>query len=228
MTIARTIRSACLLALAVAGCGMSDPNGQDGGDTCRVSIAFQPAQPALGDTVRAIAVVSNASVRSYDWQVFHANQIVSHGNAQPDGSEIEFIGSFAGPYDVHVYSPKHAPAQVSVTIVAGVDVEAKAVLGPPAKMRVRFVAPETGVIVKFRVLAGRTLAMPFPEGSTTASTEEGGVPVLHAGEEGLVLSGLGPGPHTVEVVSPDLAGGPATVHLVEGETREVEISVVRR
>jgi hypothetical protein len=134
----------------------------------------------------------------------------------------------AGPYMVYVRSPLHAPAAVAVDVVAGQQAEARAVLGPPAKLRVRFVASEA-VIVKFRVLAGREPAYPYPEGaSSVATTEEERVPVFHAGADGLVLTGLGPGPHTVQVVSEDLSGTPTPVDLVEGETRDVEMTVVRK
>jgi hypothetical protein len=109
------------------------------------------------------------------------------------------------------------------------DTEVKVTMGPPAKMRVRFVAAQP-VVVKFRVIAGRELAYPYPEGTgTVAETDdEQGLPVFHAGAEGLVLSGLGAGRHTVEVVSEELSAPPTSVDLVVGETRDVEISVSLR
>jgi hypothetical protein len=46
-----------------------------------------------------------------------------------------------------------------------------------------------------------------------------------AGAEGLLLSGLASGSHTIEVLNDDLEATPATVRLREGDTEEVEIPV---
>jgi hypothetical protein len=131
----------------------------------------------------------------------------------------------AGPWQVWVRAPAYAPRSMPVEVVPGRETEARAVLGPPARLRVRFTAPEA-TVVRFRVFAGDEPAFPFVEGATSgagAGTDD--VPDLHAGAEGALLSGLGAGPHSVVVVSDAHVAPRTTVHLVEGETRDVEVAV---
>ncbi len=140
----------------------------------------------------------------------------------------------AGAYGLLVRSPLHAPAVVATEVTAGGATEARVVLGPPAKLRVRFVAPEAGIVVRFRLLDGKELVYPYPENAKSAApdgadeSDPSGEPVLWAGAEGVVLTGLGTARYTVEVISTDLTAKATTVDTVEGETREVEIPVARR
>jgi hypothetical protein len=135
----------------------------------------------------------------------------------------------AGPYVVVVRSPGHAPAVFETEVVAGADAERRVVLGPPAKLRVRFTSADA-VLVRFEVHGNGQSILAFPERTTTVaeSEDDAGAPVYHAGADGLVLSGLGAGKHTVRVVSPDLTAPPTDVDLAIGETRDVEIAVTRR
>lgn len=146
---------------------------------------------------------------------------------------LEFPALPGGPYVFLIRSPLHAPLLLSVDVPAQRETEAKGVLGPPAKLRVKFTAPEQ-VIVRFRVMQGKDIAYPFPEGASVAQEESekpGEEPkerVFHTGAEGLLLSGLADGTHTVEVLSPELVAPLTPVDLVAGETREVEIRVDKR
>jgi hypothetical protein len=150
------------------------------------------------------------------------------------GDALEMPALPAGAYGLLVRSPKHSPALVTADVVAEQTTEVTAVVGPPAKLRVRFSAPEV-LLVRFHVLLGRDETYPFPETeagkAATAQGEEAKTSldaVLHAGADGLLLTGLGAGRHVVEVISPDLVATPTPVDLVEGETREVEIAVTKR
>ena len=58
--------------------------------------------------------------------------------------------------------------------------------------------------------------------------EATGEPILAAGSEGLLLSGLAAGTYTVEVLSEELTAPSTIVHLKEGDTQEVEIQVSPR
>jgi hypothetical protein len=145
------------------------------------------------------------------------------------GETLEFPALPHGPYAILVRSPLHAPALVSVDVPAGRWVEQKVVVGPPAKVRVRFTAPEA-VIVRFRLMQGKEPAFPYTEGASVAQEDDDPVkdPVLHAGAEGLVLTGLAAGRYSVEVLNPDLVAPPTALDLVAGETAEAEIALQRR
>lgn len=136
----------------------------------------------------------------------------------------------AGPWTFVVKSPGHAPARVDTEVPAGQPSELKVALGPPAKVRVKFRAPET-LLVRFQVTFGKQVATVFPEVASPLPTgeEEGAEEQsLDVGTAGIVLSGLSAGRHMIEVISPELVAPPTSVDLVEGETKEIEISVTRR
>jgi hypothetical protein len=157
-------------------------------------------------------------------------QPIPGGIVLKPGDVLEFPALPHGPYGILVRSPLHAPVVLSVDVPAGRATEQKVVVGPPARMRIKFTAPEA-VIVRFRLMSGKDPAFPFPEGTTVAQEGEGDPskdPVLHAGAEGLVLTGLAAGRYTVEVLNPDLVAPPTAVDLVESETREVEVALQRR
>lgn len=137
-----------------------------------------------------------------------------------------------GPYVLQVLSPGHAPAAGEVDVVAGRPTETRIVVGPPAKVHVRFSAPEA-TMVQFRLMQGREIARPFPErkaGDTTAQPDDdtGAPPSFVGGTDGITLSGLGAGRYTIEVLTPTLAAPATVVDLVEGETREVDIAVTKK
>lgn len=98
------------LAPLAGGCGGAEdagvgPGTGDGGAgvDCGVGILFSPSAPVAGPTseVRAIAVVGNADgVRTYAWRVSNAAGLVTHAEAQPDGSQITFPAPTPGVYDV--------------------------------------------------------------------------------------------------------------------------------
>jgi hypothetical protein len=139
---------------------------------------------------------------------------------------LRFPALPAGPYRIGVRSPRHAPVETDVTVVAGEANTATVRVGPPARLRVRFMAPQT-VLVRFRLLQEGRVVPAFPEGATgpIAPGEEGAPTSVTAGAEGAVFSGLPGGPVTIEVTSPELVAGPRTVTLRLGETTEVEIDV---
>jgi hypothetical protein len=129
----------------------------------------------------------------------------------------------AGRYRVQLYSPTFAPVETELAVVAGQEQTATLRTMPPAKLRVRFLAPRR-MLVRFRVLKDGKQAVAIPEGATV--TAEGDV--LAAGEDGLLLSGLGGGTYQVEVTSDEVAAPLTTVRLATGDTEEVEIAVSDR
>jgi hypothetical protein len=177
-----------------------------------------------GRPVSVLASKSEASTMRRD------RQTIPGGVVMRPGDLLEYPALPHGPYLILVRSPLHAPALVSVDVPAGRTTEQKVVLGPPAKLRVKFTAPEA-TIVRFRLLLGKDPVHPFPE-NTTVAQETGddakADPVLHAGAEGIVLSGLAAGRYGFEILNPDLFAPPTAVDAVEGETREVEVALQRR
>ena len=80
--------------------------------------------------------------------------------------------------------------------------------------------------MRFRLTQGGEVVHGVPEGSFSRGTDEKtGEPVLSAGQDGLLLSGLAAGTYTVEVLSEEHTAPPTVVHLVEGDTVETEIRV---
>jgi hypothetical protein len=131
----------------------------------------------------------------------------------------------AGAYRIRMVSRQFAPAQVDIVVTVGQTTESLVRVRPPAKVRVRFYAPEE-TLVRFRLTQDGRTSVGVPDGTFHRGTDEKtGEPVLAAGADGILLSGLATGAYTVEVLSEDLAAPPTVVHLVEGDTREVEIHV---
>ena len=158
-------------------------------------------------------------------------QAVSAGIVLKPAETLEVPALSSGPYGLLFRSPGHAPLLLEkVDVAAGRDTEVRAILGVPAKVHVHFTAPER-LTVRFRVMQGRELALVWPELVPNAllgaksSTEDG---TLDAAPEGIVLTGLGTGRYTIEVMSPELTAAPTAVDLVEGDTKEVEISVSKK
>lgn len=135
----------------------------------------------------------------------------------------------AGPYRLEVQSPAFAPVGLDVTVVAGQTVTKTLVVGPPAKLAVRFLAAER-MTVRFRITQGGRVVRAYPEGKEALPpTSEGEAPLsAEGGGETLLLSGLGEGTYVIEVTSAELAATTQSVTLRAGETEEVEIEVQRR
>jgi hypothetical protein len=131
----------------------------------------------------------------------------------------------AGPYRISLRGALFAPLEVDATAVAGREVEARATVRPPAKLRVKFRAA-TPVVVRFGITQGGRPVHSVPEGVAQARVEDGvREPFYSAGEQGLLLSGLATGTYVVEVHSEEVHAPPTSVRLQEGETEEVEIDV---
>ncbi|MBL9086649.1 MAG: carboxypeptidase regulatory-like domain-containing protein [Planctomycetia bacterium] len=146
---------------------------------------------------------------------------------------VEFPALVGGPWRFVVRCPRFAPATVDLDVRAAGDTEGLAVLSPAARLKVRFFATEP-LLVKFRLVAGDEIARPFVEkpagaaGADGPPEEAGEEQTTAAGQEGLVLTGLAAGRYTIEGIGPEVAVPPTPVDLVEGETKDVEITVTRR
>jgi len=131
----------------------------------------------------------------------------------------------AGRYRVRMLSARFAPAETDITVEVGREAESLVRVRPPAKVKVKFLADEQ-TLVRFRLTQGGEVVHGVPEGTFSRGTDEKtGEPILTAGADGLILSGLASGTYTVEVLSEELSAPPTVVHLVEGDTAEVEITV---
>lgn len=93
-----------LIALVAAtGCGAMDAGGGDDTNACHVTLSYTPAMPmAAPDTeVRVTSTVSNAyGTLTYSWSVLKGGNIVPYDDAQSDHSEITFLATESGVYDV--------------------------------------------------------------------------------------------------------------------------------
>lgn len=90
-----------LIGLLLVGCAGDVGAGDD--DACAVTLSYTPAQPLAGpDTeVRVVSTVSNAfGTPTYAWSVTKGGTIVPYDDAQSDSSEITFLATESGAYDV--------------------------------------------------------------------------------------------------------------------------------
>jgi hypothetical protein len=157
---------------------------------------------------------------------------------QSDGDNVALKSVLAGPYRVTIISPLHAPAVVDVDVPPGGVGEAVATLGPPAKLRIKATAPEATVI-SVRLRQGNDILNPYPDigqkprapdsaDEPEQDMEAGDTQALSAGGEGVVVTGLPAGRVSLEVLSVEWTAPPTSVDLVEGETKEVELTVTKR
>jgi hypothetical protein len=213
-----------------------DPLPPDGGEkTYEVNLARDPSLGAIKLSLedKQGAALSYVNEKAITVPGRRDRQPIPAGIILKPGDVLEMPALPAGPYVFLVLSPLHAPVVLPADVVAGQTTEVKAVVGPPAKVRVKFTAPER-LIVQFHLRLGKDNAYPFPEtapGEVATAEEKDRDPlegVLHAGENGLLLTGLATGRYTVEVTSPELVAPPTPVDLTEGETKEIEIAVQKR
>ena len=131
----------------------------------------------------------------------------------------------AGLYRILLRSALFAPLEADITVEVGQEAETLLRTRPPAKVKVRFLSDDR-TMVRFRLVQGAEVIHGVPEGSFARGTDEAtGEPILSAGSDGLLLSGLAAGTYTVEVLSEEHTAPPTVVHLNEGDTTEVEIRV---
>lgn len=150
------------------------------------------------------------------------------------GEALEVPALPPGPYGLLLCSPGHAPLTLDkIEVAAGRDTEIGATLGPPAKLRVKFIAAER-TMVRFRLVQDKEPVRSFAElESGTPPPPDSGADApmdrsITAGVDGVVLSGLATGRYNIEVLSAELTAPPTSVDLVEGDTKEIEIAVSKR
>ncbi len=140
-------RSLIALIALVAACGASEflPDGNTGNDAsptdagCSTYITFDPQNPVAGPStnVRAVANANGApGVLTYSWQVSLDGSQVDFTYAAADNSQINFIASTAGAYDVQVDIGAGAFCPVAESFL---DVSAPG--ANTAQYRLRVVAP---------------------------------------------------------------------------------------
>ena len=142
------------------------------------------------------------------------------------GETLDFPSLPPGRYQFGIRSARYAPAIFEANLVAGEKNEHVVKLAEPARMRIRFVAPER-LMVRFRILRqGRVIkAFPLKADGEPASGEGA---LQAAGNEGSLFGGLPDGTVTIEVTNDDLIASATQVTLRGGDTTDVEIEVRRR
>jgi protocatechuate 3,4-dioxygenase beta subunit len=150
------------------------------------------------------------------------------GYVMEGGEDLRFPAMPPGKYRFFLLGVAFAPVTVEAEVTGGREEQVQVATRPPAKWRVRFRGPER-TTVTFRITQGGTQVTAIPEGPVTTTVDEASKETVYsAGEDGVVLSGLGAGSYTVEVTSADVAATPTTVRLDEGRTEETEIDVQPR
>jgi hypothetical protein len=133
------------------------------------------------------------------------------------GGDAVFDDLPPGRWQVTVVARGRAPATAVFDVRANEETAVVARFGAVARAKVRLVAPR-GRRGQVRLTRGERPAHVFLDGTTDA-----GVTSFFAGEEGVVVGGLAPGPYVVEVLSPDLAAIGARFEAVAGQTTDVEV-----
>jgi hypothetical protein len=157
-------------------------------------------------------------------------QNLSSGAALQEADELVFPSLPLGRYRIVVRTHAYAPGVLDAAVAGGTQTDARLVLKPAAKLRVRFTAPESR-IVRFRLWQDGAPVPALPEPSATGPTEGAPgseVPVLAAGEAGVLLGGLASGTYQIEVLNDDLVNTRTPVRVREGDVEEVEIRVQPR
>ncbi len=110
MRAAMTRSAGLAIVVGLAACGGSEFNpmpdssvGNDANVGCTVFLTFDPPMGVVGNQIRAIANVINASgVLSYTWEIRYENALVAFQPAQADNSQVMFAAPDAGVYSVFV------------------------------------------------------------------------------------------------------------------------------
>lgn len=92
-----------MIGLLLVGCAGDLGGAGDDTTSCQVTLSYTPAQPlaAIDTEVRVSSTVSNTSgTLTYHWGVMKNGVIVSYEDAQSDHSEITFLATESGAYDV--------------------------------------------------------------------------------------------------------------------------------
>jgi hypothetical protein len=136
-------------------------------------------------------------------------------------------GLVPGAYRVELTSPLHAPATVDLDVRAGEDVERRVRLAAPARLRVHVDAPGQRR-VRFRLAREGRAVIAYADDPKAPAPADPDAPSFFADAAGTLLTGLGAGEVSVEVLSPDLTAPPVSVTLVEGQTHEVRLTATAR
>ncbi len=130
-------------------------------------------------------------------------------------------GLAPGVWRIVLRGPQSAPAEAEATVLGGRETEVRVALYPPAALLVR-AEVEGRRRVRFRVTRDGRPAVPYPASPDAHFEADPLWPTFTADAQGILLTGLGAGEHTVEAVPPDVAD-PVRVTLAAGETREATL-----
>jgi hypothetical protein len=131
--------------------------------------------------------------------------------------DVVFDGVPPGRWRVVVLSRGRAPATAEVDVKADEETSAEAAFTPEARARIRVVA-HGGKPVLLRLTRRERPVPHYVDGLGDIWA-----PSFWTGEDGVVVGGLAPGEHVVEVIAPDLAPVGARFDARAGETVEVEV-----
>jgi hypothetical protein len=144
--------------------------------------------------------------------------------------DLRFPALPPGRYRFGMTAFAYAPVSVEAVVFSGGEAEVRVPLRAAARLKVRFTA-QTARTVRFRLTQGGRFVPALPEKAPSTPpdpTKPDEESLLAAGEDGVVLGGLGSGTYVVEVLSEDLQASRTSVSVREGETEEVEIRVQPR
>ena len=207
---------------------------QEGGKNV-VPVALQ-ADTSVG-SIRVSFENESGEPQAYN-QLNADERIIVRGEQKVEGGVVKLVGEDfrlndlpPGPYALAFRMPKHAPARVEFDVVAGEETAVTVTLRDPARLRVRFVAPER-MVVKFSISKDRRPVAVFVEGDDKPADDptkmDPDAPAIESSDEGTVLTGLGGGEHLIEVTDPKVRTVRKRVTLIEGDEVEVEIRLAYR
>jgi hypothetical protein len=140
--------------------------------------------------------------------------------------DLVFDGLPAGRYGIRVFAPGRGPATVESTLEEGVEATVAGRFADEARVRLRLVglgARRAVVRLTSDGQADFPSVVEDPSGrAAPARASVSGVDsvVFVLGPEPLVLGGLEPGKHRVEIVSPELVGAAVEFQAMTGERLE--------
>jgi hypothetical protein len=145
---------------------------------------------------------------------------------QEPGDALTFPSIKAGKYRMRFSAPGFGPTTTDVEVPPGGARDVDVTLGPPARLRVRFRSP-LRTVVHFRIVKDGHPC--YPEREADDATPRDDTTRLTAPEDGgLVVTGLGGGVHTIEVLNDDLAPVSHAVSLEPGALVEAVVDVQPR
>ena len=204
------------------------------GGEATIAVPLQPDTTLGRLTVRFETesgdAVSYADLGAHNDIHIRGTQEVEGGLVMQTSTDFKLTAVPPGPYALLFSMRDYAPVRVEVEARAGEETVETVTLRPPARLRVRFSAPEPA-LVGFHIKKDNRVVLAFPMTEQDAPLPERDqveAPKAKADENGTVFSGLGSGDHVIEITDAKFHAPRTRVTLVEGDEVEVAIRLERR